>query len=390
MTARNNALGLSLISAAAILSAVSLWNFPLPYAWIFLTWSIVLIYASISARESTRRAVWLNTAVATIVLTGFEFYFGTDSEEEYCDPEIVPDVYTTDDLLGWTLLRDVRGSAVCSIGGEDIYRVTYTTGPDGLRISPPSRDSHYSILFFGGSYTMGQGVEDQETLPSLVAQKTAGMFRTYNFGVSGYGPHHMLAALESGLVDRVVADEPRLAIYLAIPDHVNRAAGRKDWDTNGPRYVLASDGTTRFEGQFDDVWDVHSAIVRILRKSYIVQRLLPHLGEGCVADFDLFGAIVASSRTIIKNSYPNSEFHVILWAESEDEETNGRVLNSLEQLGIIVHLVSDFVPDIEDGAKYRLDQREGGHPTTFAYDRFADYIVDEVLRDRTPLDGTAE
>ena len=47
----------------------------------------------------------------------------------------------------------------------------------------------------GCSVTFGLWVNDDETMP-YVAQY-ASHYRPYNYGVSGYGPHHMLAQLQS-------------------------------------------------------------------------------------------------------------------------------------------------------------------------------------------------
>ena len=77
----------------------------------------------------------------------------------------------------------------------------YTIGPNGLRVSPPYEEvaDVPCALFFGGSFTFGTGVEDDEALPYVAGILSEGKYRVYNFGYRGYGPHQMLAALESGL-----------------------------------------------------------------------------------------------------------------------------------------------------------------------------------------------
>ena len=111
---------------------------------------------------------------------------------------------------------------------EPIFDVVYTTNEAGLRASPPSAEARESILFFGGSFTFGTGVNDDETMPHRGGVATKGKYRVFNFGYAGYGPHQMLAAIEGGLVDEIVIEPPKYVIYQAIPHHVERAAGLAD------------------------------------------------------------------------------------------------------------------------------------------------------------------
>ena len=74
---------------------------------------------------------------------------------------------------------------------------TYTTDAYSRRVTPIDHLEQRSsfLLFFGCSVTFGLWVNDDETMP-YVAQY-ASHYRPYNYGVSGYGSHHMLAQLQS-------------------------------------------------------------------------------------------------------------------------------------------------------------------------------------------------
>jgi hypothetical protein len=117
-------------------------------------------------------------------------------------------VTNPDPVLGYVapastkrIARKVNGRT-----GEVIYEHQVTIGENGLRTTLPfNRLSKEAILFFGGSFTYGEGVGDDETLPAQVGKITKGRYRVYNFGLHGYGPQHMLAAVEHGLVGREVA-----------------------------------------------------------------------------------------------------------------------------------------------------------------------------------------
>jgi hypothetical protein len=73
-----------------------------------------------------------------------------------------------------------------------IYDVTYTIDADGLRIAAGLDENPHDnrcMLFFGCSFTFGEGVDDHEAMPYVAG--TLANLRAYNFGFPGYGPHQM-------------------------------------------------------------------------------------------------------------------------------------------------------------------------------------------------------
>src|SRR5262249_49780667 len=106
---------------------------------------------------------------------------------------VTPFYYEDDPVLGWRLkpgvFRDVE-----TIDGRLVHDVTYHIGDDHRRLTPAGSGC---VWFFGCSFTFGQGVEDNQTLPYWVGVLTGR--RAINFGTSAYGAQQMLAALEHGL-----------------------------------------------------------------------------------------------------------------------------------------------------------------------------------------------
>ena len=94
----------------------------------------------------------------------------------------------------------------------------------GLRVSPPrgSGPPEACVVFFGDSFTFGEGLNDTETMPYRAGAIGGGRFEVYNFGFRGYGPHPMLSALQHGRVASILKCRPTHVIYTATPDHVNR------------------------------------------------------------------------------------------------------------------------------------------------------------------------
>jgi len=154
--------------------------------------------------------------------------------------------YVRDDPdLGYSPVPGARVRAVRRAGDRTIYDVLYTIDADGHRLThgdPAGPD----VLFFGCSFTFGEGLVDADALPEQLSAALGRRAHVVNLGFHGYGPHQMLRALEIGRV-RVPAGAH--VIYQGLSDHVRRAAGKAPWDTYGPLYEVDGDGI-RYAGRF--------------------------------------------------------------------------------------------------------------------------------------------
>lgn len=168
-------------------------------------------------------------------------------QTEYTEP-----FYRNDPELGVSAEPSRRVKVRKSYGGETVYAATYSSDACGLRASPPPPPGPARpVLFFGDSFTFGEGVDDDETFPAVFQTETGGRYRALNLGLPGYGPHHMLRQLETGREACALAGrKPVLAVYVAGNNHPARAAGRAPWDASGPRYALDAEGKPRFMGAF--------------------------------------------------------------------------------------------------------------------------------------------
>ncbi len=247
---------------AAVVSLVALKYAAIPYTWIFLSCSAALLVQA--AILTMWRALWVNLAFVALTLGAFEYYLWEMGSDAFVDRRVDegawPKIFSPHDAFGWAPEPGITVSHKRSFDGEVFYDVTYTIGSNGLRISSPPEHtddpSQECILFFGGSFMFGQGIEDDETVPFLVNVASKNHYRTYNFGVSGYGATQMLTAFRYDLVDNIVECDPQRVthvLYQGIPDHVRRAAGPVAPRTRGPRYRLTEDGSIVLDGRFEDV-----------------------------------------------------------------------------------------------------------------------------------------
>jgi hypothetical protein len=263
------------------------------------------------------------------------------------------------------------------------YRVHYTVDERGLRRAPPCDcgEGIPAIVFFGCSFTYGEGVEDEQTLPYRTGVLTGGRYAVYNFAFHGYGPHQMLAELERGVVASRIEHPPRYAFYSAVPDHVRRAAGRARWDTFlGPRYLL-SGSTVRYAGPFKDTSPQPSRRLSdraavILSRSAILHRLAPELGEETEAE--TFAAIVDAARRRFETEFEGAELRVLFWGEPSPQSRD--LVERLERRGLVVYSVADILPGFAANPR-RYNLPGDVHPNAEAYDLVARFLAERVIAD---------
>jgi len=237
-----------------ISSALFLKYAEVPFLWIGALWGCLLLWDARYCASQFQRAICVNLGVVSLTLAMMEavLHQPTSSlQQSYSEG-----AHQIHEILGYGPPRNATIEETVRYQDKVLYTVSYRINDKGLRNSyphlanEPLRDE--CVLFFGDSFTYGEGVEDAETMPAVVGALAAERYTVYNFGYHGYGPHQMLATLETGLVDSTVMCSPKIAVYQAIPYHVSRSAGLESWDRHGPRYTVTSDGDVAWTGHFDD------------------------------------------------------------------------------------------------------------------------------------------
>lgn len=257
------------------ITIVSIEFLPLPFAWVGCSWFVLLLLLAWRTERRVIKVALFNLAFVPLAFGGFELYLGSRTRPHH-DPAIPSEHRLRDDVVGHKLATDVSVREALSFGNDLVYDAVYTTDPKGLRVAPTyvGDGDGLCLLFFGGSFTFGHGLNDDEAIPWLTAVLTGGRHRVYNLAYSGWGAHQMLAQLQSGRVDEVIDCLPTHAIYYSIHDHVQRAAGRSPYDPFGPRFVLHPDGGVEHRGSFDDAPSFAEHWARLVKSHFL------NLGDG--------------------------------------------------------------------------------------------------------------
>lgn len=387
MTARHDVMGWTPVLVGIALSIGVTWFVAVPAYWWLGIWFCVSVARVLGSDSSVRKILWFNAAVLLLVLSGVVLYMSEAPKAEKTpdNPEF-RDV--RHDFLGYMPNPGQQARFKRVRGGKLIYDVVYTVDGNGLRVSPPQEENRENecILFFGGSDVFGQGLNDEETLPYRVGIEMGSRYQVYNFGYKGYGPHHMLAALELGWVDSIIDCEPRYVIYQGGEGHIPRAVGLSAWDDYGPYFELTPQGEAEYKGQFDDPDRPIGSFSRFLAVSGL-QTTIPGLHRASDGDdYDLFLAILHNARRHVMKNYPGAEFHVLFWDEPRRgglfplylfDWSRPPLLEGLEQSDLEVHRMTEILPDLaHHPGQYKITG--DSHPNAMAQAMTAKYLAREL------------
>ena len=388
------ALALAVVVATAAAFAAS--TSEAPYLWAGIGVTTLCGCAASACRGLWIRALWVNLAVITLTCLAGEVYYWSN-EPLHGRMEYSEGFFLADDVLGYKPNSGQTLSHRTSTQNQVLYDVTYTLNQDGLRVSSPpdpvTESNRPCIMFFGDSFTFGEGMPDEQTMPYQVWKNLAGQYHTVNFGFLGYGPHQMLAAIQHGHLQSRGHCHPHHIIYQAIPTHVSRAAGLEVWDHHGPRYVLNAEGHAQPFGHFDDTPPAN-ALERLravhrqfspwlkttLEESALYRMLLRTHRPVDEHDAVLFGAIVRNSKELIQRTYPEAQFHVILWDYDDDPEVVEQIRRVLAHQDLQVAVVSTILPGFPaDRARYEISPHDR-HPNGLAYELIAQFVARRVVQ----------
>jgi hypothetical protein len=358
-----------------------------PFVWLAGAGSAACLGVAVRRTNGWTRVAMANLGLVLIFFAAIEVAFGVLlARRNEGAPEYPAGYFQSDDILGAAPPDGAHAHVRKQHGAATVYDVVYTIGANGLRVAPPDRGAAAAqcVLFFGDSFTFGEGLADDQTLPYRVGVLADGNARVFNFGFHGYGAQQMLAALERGDVESVVGCRPTQVIYEGIPDHVARAAGFYNFMQHWPRYELVhtvSGDSVRYAGHFDDRQP--SAFTRLLQpmlsKSWLYRWLVslsPLPGD---ADLKRYVAIVRTSERLVTARYPGCHFDVLWWSIHGRGPMDEITLPALRAAGLRVHATDDILPGFrKHSAQYTLSPYDG-HPSARADDLLARYVVKSIL-----------
>lgn len=385
---------LIIVIFSVLLSYILLKKLAEPFVWLAIIWVVTLATLIRVIKYSLLKKLFLSLIIIVFILGMIEFYYELTFTHEptLARGDILEDYSEFNDILGYSPKKDAVIPVAKYYGEELVYKATYNMDKNGLRVGPEisKNKAEKCIVFFGGSFTFGRGVEDYEALPYLVTEESGGKFRAINLAFSGYGPHQMLAMLENGLEQDLIDCEPDIGIYQGIVHHVARVNGHVNWDVHGPRYVMSSEGEVYQDGHYDDVRIENRTVATRVKKrfhNYLTKsKFYSEVYRNVVAArslnsfVNLYLGVVDKSKAIFESRYPNSEFYVIFWDDPDYfKKYTNRILDGFHERGIKVFIVSEMLPGYhEDKTQYELSPHDS-HPNPRAYKILSEYTLQNII-----------
>jgi hypothetical protein len=142
-------------------------------------------------------------------------------------PEKPIGIWQNDPRFGYSHIANSHG-----IHETPDFKVSYTIGPDKDRYILKPTKPIGKLLFLGGSYTFGHGVNDDENYPYILSTYWQ-RWSIVNKAVMGWGTSHAYQTL----LDEIDSENPpSVVIYSMINHHIIRNFARKSWVSNLAKY----------------------------------------------------------------------------------------------------------------------------------------------------------
>ena len=297
-------------------------------------------------------------------------------------PHTNGETHTFDRVLGYAPKPNIKSGTRLTSDDNLIFDFTYHTDAYRRRIVPGQTDSadHFdrALLFFGGSYAFGEGVSDEETLPSQVAAWYPDT-HAYNYAFSGYGPSQILARLESYPVAEEVLESDVAAVYVFIPNHVRRVIGALSvitWSRHAPYYRPSDDGSVYRAGSFQRDRPIRTWWYEFLHDDQVLQYFHADLPRTLRPEhFELTAAIVGGAAREFERTFDSEEFYVVIFPASPNDEFSGqKMVPYFEDVGL---KVLDYSTLFESGSKNAYFLPYDPHPTARAYRELAKALIQD-------------
>jgi hypothetical protein len=269
-------------------------------------------------------------------------------------------------IMGWgperagTYHSEMRDTTDNSV----IYATDYTFDSNLLR-QTVSAESGPTIVFFGDSFTFGDGVKNDETLPQVFADLTDRKLRVLNLALTGYSPQQFLREVETGRFDKVIGPDPKLFVFLTAPWHAERTSCKAYWTPHAPLYAL-EDGRVLYKGECSEgaslrlrEWLEDSAAYRWLIEPW--RHKVNH------ADVELYVSVLEAAVKMAKEKYSVPTIVPYLRQPAQYLQgtgfTDDAIMERLTKAGAIV-IDATLQKEEDSGAPIwiRIDR----HPTAYA------------------------
>ncbi len=283
----------------------------------------------------------------------------------------------TDSILGYRLMPNIDSAkSEKFINEKPIYSVYYSTDvygrriPENLKPSLTRRDKH--LILLGCSFTFGEGLKYESSIPAILNREDSTL-NTYNYGLSGFGPHQNLLLFGQGLnlINRKsIKEESGFLLYTFIIAHLDRVYGSSDYLKFGALTpdVFIEDGKlitkrrSKIQLLLSEVIWMSNTL-----KYFNVKLNYPQNEEF----YKRFAAIINMTSKDYHKVFPNSKFLIGIYP---GQNKDLKWLKYLEKEIIVIEVPAP-IDYASKKYKYVLHENHDRHPNQVLNEYYANFVL---------------
>lgn len=261
-----------------------------------------------------------------------------------------------DSIYGYRYPSNATRHEIVRNADTVLFEATYTFDALGRRITyAPANHKSKSVLFFGCSFTYGDGVNNEETFPSQYAILDSSV-NVYNYAIDGWGPQQTFLQIDKRKLSVETQSDTAIGVYVWIDDHIKRASLYKShyqgWTQFFPCFVIENKSLVN-RGSFEKTYPFKGFFFELLNNSLFFKHIeIPtHETE---KDRALAVALLQASKTAFLKSFKHGKFVVFLYPGSNEALVPYLKSNGIDYVvgDKNVLTTSDFIPKHEHPNKY--------------------------------------
>ena len=313
--------------------------------------------------------IFFSTIITLTVIESFIFLTNNKQIFKKKESIIQTNIKYVDSFLGYQPKPGVQEHKLI-INGKTHLNAKYTINNDGFRLTPGNNvKKRYRINFFGGSFTFGWGLNDDETLPYIFF-KIAKNWNSFNYGIPGYGVHQSLALLTKKEI------EGNLNLLLTSIGHAPRSSCLRDYSFGTPKYIL-NNGVLIRDGfcnqsiiKFVKLPRIIGSIINRSEIINIIKKIIKKKNENSEDSINLYISIIKKINEI---SAKNGQQLIVGYTKSDSK---------FDQF-VITSLLNDEIKVVDLSLDDNKENFLGSHPSKIANKKRAEllrqYLVEKKL-----------
>ncbi len=256
---------------------------------------------------------------------------------------------------------------VQSESADTIYSVVYQTDSLSRRTTSvkPSEKRDFYTLFFGCSFTFGEGLPDSLYLASKIEKSYS--VHSYNYGAGAYGTQHVLALWQEKNIRKEVLEDEGVGIYTFIDDHAVRTVCPLGyfWLYNSPWYELDGEqvvrkGQIHHRNQGFKIW--------YAQNSYLAKLVGYEPYKVTEESHKLVAKMIESAFYQYQSQFGNDHFFVLIYP---NQEAAFRKYLKNDKIKLLDY---SKLWDKKEHENYILKPSYEGHPNEKAIQKIADTL----------------